>query len=320
MAKPPYAEEWLAAEAMSGGRSVLSGSIPEMRTQFRQLFDASKASFPAINPETVTTAHGKTSQGVIVHMYTPANPPANAPTGLYIHSGGWTLGSIEHEEHLARALALDVPCRLISVEYGLAPENPFPAAIEDCVSAWDWIARQSHVQTDNMFIVGGSAGGNLTLATALRLLDIGHPHQPKAIFSICPMVCMPQAYSKLPADLQQFLRPEGFYSDAAAINEETAVICSKAYIGDHDPADPGISPIFHDKLGGLPPVYLTTSDKDPLNCDAEMMEYKLKRLGVDVELKEYKGYPHFFHVLPLKATQRFNDDLAAAIRKRCMKA
>lgn len=322
---PPYAEEWLAAEAMAGGRNVVTGSISEMTEAFNAVFAAAKSLLPPPDDSVATTDH-KTAEGVLIREYIPADLPANAPTGLYIHSGGWCLGSIEHEDHLTRALAKDIPARLISVEYRLAPQHPFPAALEDCLSAWRWIIHQPHIPpTSPLFIHGGSAGGNLTLATTLAILQFSdletdtNSRTPTAIFPSCPSVCVPQAWSSLPLSLKKYHHQDAFYADAAAINRTSLQICSEAYLGKNNYAfNPLISPIFHSYLAKLHPVYLTTSDKDPLHDDAEMLQYKLKELGKDIEVKDYKGYPHFFHAVPvLEATKRFHKDLVDAVRKRC---
>jgi acetyl esterase/lipase len=91
-----------------------------------------------------------------------------------------------------------------------------------------------------------------------------------------------------------------------------------AFIGNSDPAHPLLSPIFHTALSKLPYVYTATSNKDPMNDDAMMLRHKLKQEGVEVTLKEYDGYPHFFHILSqLKMSQQFMADLAQAIRERC---
>ncbi|WPB04645.1 uncharacterized protein RHO25_009291 [Cercospora beticola] len=84
---PSYAEEWLAAEAMAGGRNVVTGSISEMAEAFNAVFAAAKSLLPPPD-DSVTTADHKTAEGVLIREYTPFNLPANAPTGLYIHSGG----------------------------------------------------------------------------------------------------------------------------------------------------------------------------------------------------------------------------------------
>lgn len=316
---PPYAEEWLAAEAMAGGRKVVTGPISEMAEAFNAVFAAAKSLLPPPD-DSVATADHSTVEGVLIREYTPINLPANAPTGLYIHSGGWCLGSIDHEDHLTRALAKDIPARLISVEYRLAPQHPFPAALEDCLSAWRWITQQPHISpTSPLFILGGSAGGNLTLTTTLAILQQSNLRSPTAIFPLCPSVCIPQAWKDLPPCLSKYHHQDAFYADAAAINRTSLQICTAAYLGGNsDPSNPLISPIFHSHLSHLPPAYLTTSDKDPLHDDAEMFEHKLKEFGKDIEVKDYKGYPHFFHAVPvLTATKQFHEDLVEAVRKRC---
>ncbi|KAK4624447.1 Versiconal hemiacetal acetate esterase [Fulvia fulva] len=200
--------------------------------------------------------------------------PHSAHTGLYIHCGGWVCGSIDHEHHLARELALDVPCRLVSVDYRLAPEHPLPAALDDCVSAWNWISSAPGFTNSKLSVVGGSAGGHLILTTTLKLLSTANtPRLPTAIFSLCPSVCMLQAYSSIPTELQHFLHPDSIYQDAATINRSTTLTCGAAYIGgSNDPANPLITSIFHEQLKSLPPAYLTTSGKDPLNDEARMLQ------------------------------------------------
>lgn len=92
-----------------------------------------------------------------------------------------------------------------------------------------------------------------------------------------------------------------------------------AYMGSHDARNPLISPIFHPVLAGLPPVYLTTSDKDPANDEAKMFHHRLTDVGVKSVLKEYDGYPHFFHAFPtLEITERFHVDLKEAVRRECV--
>ena len=108
-----------------------------------------------------------------------------------------------------------------------------------------------------------------------------------------------------------------WYVQNAPRTLDTLLTTVAAYTGSHSPSNPLISPIFHSQLRQLPPVYLTTSNKDPLNDDAYMLQHKLKAEGIEIMLKEYDGYPHFFHMLPhLEMSQRFMTDLADAIRER----
>lgn len=317
---PPYADEYLAAEALAGGRFVLTGSVQDIRNGFDATFSAMKNMLPPPGYE-VSKQDTVTPDGVHIRVYTPIDLPPGSPTGLYIHSGGWSCGSIDHEDHISRHLALQVPCRLVSVEYKLAPENPFPAGLEDCLSAWKWMVNQETFAPNKFFVVGGSAGGNLALTTALSLLDSNPPLEqtkmPRAVFALCPGICMVQAMPKLPPSLRPFERPDA-YGDSAAINKSSLETCGAAYIGSNDPANPLISPIFHPRLKDLPFVYFTTSNKDPANDEAKMLRHRLEELKVESVMKQYDGYPHFFHMLPmLKMTQTFYEDLAGAVRERC---
>lgn len=331
-----YAEEWLAAEALGGGRMTLHGTVQEIRAQFDDQFASIKNMLPPPSYE-VEKFDDHTSEGIAVRIYKPASLLPGSPTGLYIHSGGWTCGSIEHEDHLCRQLARDVPCTLVSVEYRLAPEHPFPAALEDCVAAYKWMVGNTLLlSSGDFFIVGGSAGGNLTLATTLRLLEENEPvhTRPRTIFALCPGVVMAQAFESVPPELKIFARAAAC-SDSALISKEVIRTCcgtarevrslydvadrrAEAYIGSNEPANPLLSPLFHEDLARLPPIYITTSDKDPLNDEAEMLNHKLASLDVDVAIKRYPGYPHFFHALPmLNMTKTFNEDLAQAVREQC---
>lgn len=222
-ASPPYAEEWLALEAVTGGRTTLHGDVHDIRKQFDEFFASIRGSLPPPTND-VHVLDGKTAEGVAVRVYRPQNGSASSATGLYIHSGGWSCGSIEHEDYIARQLALDVPCTLISVEYRLAPEHPFPAALDDCVSAWNWMINNQELAAENYFIVGGSAGGNLCITTTLSLLNSRTSVNPKAIYALCPGICVASAMSSLPADLSQYEKPLA-YEDAAAIDKSVLATC-----------------------------------------------------------------------------------------------
>ena len=226
--KTPYAQEWLAFEEQSGGRFCCRGTVHEVRQQFDALGGQLMSSLPPPS-EDIITADYKTDEDVPVRVYKPANAEPGLPIGLYIHSGGWACGSIDGEDHLARQLALTVPCVLVSVEYRLAPENLFPAALDDCVSAYKFMtAAASKLGGDasKAFVVGGSAGGHLTLTTTLRLMDLNLTPLPKCIFPLCPAVVMPQALNQLPKDLQEFEMPAETYSDAAMIDKATRETCA----------------------------------------------------------------------------------------------
>jgi versiconal hemiacetal acetate esterase len=224
----PYAEEWLAFEAVTGGRTVLKGDIFAMREQFNGL-TAAMASMAPPPDDSITTSEHKTADGVAVRAYKPKDAAPGLPIGLYIHSGGWCFGSVDAEDALARQVARSVPCILVSPEYRLAPENPFPAALEDTSSTYRWMATSAESlggDVNKLFTIGGSAGGNLALTTALKVLDEKSSSGTlKGIFALCPGTMLPQAISSLPEDLRPFSNPDA-YQDAAMIDVEVVESCS----------------------------------------------------------------------------------------------
>ena len=223
--KTPYTAEWLAFEEATGGRFCCSGTADDIRQQFDGLLGQLESTLPPPRDD-VKTEDYRTKEGVTVRAYMPQGAGGDLPIGIYIHSGGWISGSVSAENHLASYLAATVPCVLVSPDYRLAPENPFPAALDDCVSAYHWAVEEARRLGDDasrIFTVGGSAGGNLSLATALKIIETapGHNDIPKpcGIFTLCPSVCMAQAVHDLPKDLQAFEKPDA-YGDAAMIGKE----------------------------------------------------------------------------------------------------
>ena len=227
----PYADEWLAFEEATGGRFCCSGSGLDVREQFNGLQANLMSQIPPPTVD-VVTAEYKTDEDVSVRVYKPANSPLGLPLGLYIHSGGWVSGSIDGEDHLLRQLALSVPCVLVSPDYRLAPENPFPAALHDCVSAYKFMctaAANLGGDATKIFIVGGSAGGHLTLTTALSIIAPEQPDAgavvPKAIFPLCPSVTQIKAVPKLPDEYKAFYNSAEAYADAAMIGKQVVESC-----------------------------------------------------------------------------------------------
>ena len=226
----PYAQEWLAFEEQSGGRSCLKGSVHDIREQFWALFNQLQTMLPPPGDD-ITTEEHQTAEGVRVRVYKPAGAGSDLPTGLYIHSGGWACGTIEGEDHLCRQLAASVPCVLVSPEYRLAPEHPFPAGLDDCVSAYRWMANNASSFGGNpskLFHVGGSAGGNYSLTTPLKILD-DYPefwakNKPRGIFALCPATCFLLAIKELPDELRHYEHPDA-YGDAAMIDKACAATC-----------------------------------------------------------------------------------------------
>ena len=156
---------------------------------------ASKLTFPA--PDlSVKTEDRKLSPDLTVRIYTPPSYTGGKPAGLFIHGGGWVFGDLESEDGFARTVAKDTGLVLVSVDYRLAPKHKYPAALDDCLIAYHWIMENSaylNTTPGKTFTIGGSAGGCLSLAVALKLIDDGLGHSVKGVVALAPVTIHPDA-------------------------------------------------------------------------------------------------------------------------------
>ena len=203
---------------------------------------------------------------------------------LYIHGGGFVFGQTPLHLQMGAYLAKKLGFRILMVDYRTAPDHPFPAALDDCVTACLWLQKQG-ISADNMVIAGDSAGGNLTLTTLLKLQLAGHP-LPAAAVCLSPVTDLtPEAQRR--AEFQDILLPP-----------KAIEFYNRAYLGDNDPHNPLISPILGD-LAGLPPMLLFAGDDELLREDAIYFAEKAESAGVDIRLEIY---PRMWHVWQLFLT------------------
>ncbi len=225
---------------------------------------------------------------------------------FFVHGGGYVSGSCsDHRMHVAKFVKGSNIGALL-FEYRLAPEHPFPAALNDSVTAYRWLLAQG-ISSSNIVFAGDSAGGGLCLATLLALRDQGIP-LPAAAVAISPwtdLKCTGASYS---SNARKCLSPEG-----------TWTAFSKHYVGDHDPGLPWISPLYGN-LRGLPPIMIYVGGDEILRDDSVSFAEKAKGAGVDVTLRIGEGLFHCFPVCaPFfpEATQAM-DEICAFIKMRLM--
>jgi acetyl esterase/lipase len=222
-----------------------------------------------------------------VRVYSPrARAATPGPAILYIHGGGFIIGSIDSEHAGSARLAQELGVVVVSVEYRLAPEHPFPAAIEDCYAALVWLHEQADalgVDTTRVAINGGSAGGGLSAGLALLARDRGGP-------AICfQYLGIPELDDRLETEsMQQF-------HDTPMWSRPQAVRSWEWYLGDaygRDDVSPYAAPARATDLAGLPPAYVSTMEFDPLRDEGILYAMKLMAAGVSVELHSYPGTFH----------------------------
>ena len=201
---------------------------------------------------------------------------------LYLHGGGYVSGSLATHQMLCADMARSADARILFVEYRLAPEHPFPAALEDARKAYHWLMKQG-VETKTIFVAGDSAGGGLSLALTLSLRDAGEP-LPAGVVCISPWtdLSMGSVSHSEKAKAEMTLHPD---------NLRLWVFC---YAGEGDLQNPLISPYFAE-YAGFPPTLIQVGSEEVLLDDARAVADKAKAAGVDMTISVYEGMWHVWH-------------------------
>ena len=222
---------------------------------------------------------------------------------LYCHGGGYTCGQLGYARVLASKLALASGCDVLSFEYRLAPEHPYPAAQQDALSVWDYIAYMGYGARD-VLLAGDSAGGNLALELALKLKEQGR-RQPRALILMSPwtnMTASGPSYTER-ADIDPMLTMEYIESVRAA------------YCGERTDFDnPCFSPLLAD-LRGLPPTLIQVGTNEILYSDSELLYEAMQRQGVFSTLEVYDECWHVFQQMPTRHAAQAMDSVGRFIQR-----
>jgi len=211
--------------------------------------------------------------------------PDGVETGrviLYMHGGGYNYGSASSHRALAARIALAAEAQVLSIDYRLAPEHPFPAAVDDGVAAYRWLLNQG-TPADRIVSAGDSAGGGLALATLVALRDAGDP-TPAAYVGLSPLTDLAKEGEsfRTKVDVDPLTDPESSAANAAR------------YLGlDGDPKHPLASPLYAD-LAGLPPSLILVGTWEILMDDSTRLAERARAAGVDVDLQVWDEMVHIW--------------------------
>lgn len=211
---------------------------------------------------------------------------ANSKPGivLYLHGGAYAVGSVtSHRKFLAR-LAKACQMKVLAIDYRLAPEHPFPAALQDALAAYQWLFSQGY-DPSNIVIAGDSAGGGLAIATLISLRD-GKLPLPACAVCISPWVNLSGTEKKSNNNHDPMLNPE------------ILDLYARYYAGEADAANPLISPIFAD-LEGLPPILIQAGTNEILLSQIEEFYEKARQASVEITLDYWQGMFHVFQIIPI---------------------
>ncbi len=282
MAMDPFFENLLA---QSASNERPPESDPE---QSRENYRAYHSLLPPVEVAEVSNTHFSAGdREVPVRIYSD-DPDSTLPGLLYFHGGGWTIGDLETHDSICRQLAKAAPCRVVAVDYRRAPEDPYPAAFDDCYDALIWVADNApamKINSDKLVVAGDSAGGNLAACVSLKSRDAAGP-------ALCAQLLI---YPVTDNNLDnEAYRQNGV---GKLLSRDTMTNFLTNYLGEGFAGcdDPYALPAKASDLSRLPAACVITAEHDPLYAEGEAYAARLAAAGVETTVKRFPGMLHTFY-------------------------
>lgn len=250
--------------------------------------------------------HGATG-GIPVRIYTPEGS-GPFPLLVFFHGGGFVLGDLDTHDGLCRSLANGARCLVVAVDYPRAPEHPFPAALNACYAATQWVADHAtslNGDASRIALGGDSAGGNLTAVVAQMARDQGGP---ALIFQL--LIYPDLDFRRTNFSIQEYA---GKYGNIT--REGQHWFMDQYLTSPEEKLNPQVSPLLEPNLRGLPPALIITAEYDALRDEGEQYGQRLKEAGVPVTISRYQGMIHEFVRHPFDQSQQARVEAATALQK-----
>jgi len=297
----------LLQQAIPGGFNTIPDIVVRRATVSQMLASMEIPPNPNVRSEDRAVPGPEGAPDISVRIYRPADATGTLPGIYFIHGGGMILGDVAGEDPVASAICEHVGAVVVSVEYRLAPENPYPAPVEDCYAGLLWMAAHATelgFDPDRLAVYGGSAGGGLTIATVMLARDRGGP----AIKFQMPIYPMIDDRNETPSSHE--ITDIGLWDRAGNIE------AWKWYLGDGKP-DQYAAPARAEDLAGLPPTFIDVGTVDLFRDEDIEFAARLLRAGVPVELHVYPGAYHAseFFVPGAALSRRMSETRLCALRR-----
>jgi acetyl esterase len=281
--------------------------VTEMRARFEVI---SQPFSPARLPTVQRTDHELAGPAGSIHarLYRPAEAPAQGPLLVYYHGGGWVQGSVASHDPACRLLAHLAGVRVLSIDYRLAPEHPFPAAADDAQAAYAQVAlRHAEFGADlsRLAVGGDSAGGNLAAVTAQSASRDSTLPSPVLQLLLYPGL-----------DMSRKTESRRLFGERFLLTEQSMSWYEDQYVPDRSlRCEYRVSPLLNPALEGLPPACIAVSIADPLRDEAEAYARRLREAGVPVALQRHPLIHGFFNQTVTRGARRALASIAGAVRQ-----
>jgi monoterpene epsilon-lactone hydrolase len=280
-----------------------AGQAPPPLAELRASFAPAGRLHPVPDDVEVTQV---TAGGVPAHWLAAPGTDAGRVL-LFLHGGGYELGSLRSDGELAARLGRAAGMRVLFAEYRLAPEHRFPAAIDDVLAVWRWLRTDQKLSAQSLAVAGDSAGGGLSVALLVATRDAGEA-LPAAAVLMSPTVDLTSSGASMTERVDQ-----DPFSTPALLRQ-----LASSYLAGADPRTPLASPLFA-SMTGLPPLLIQVGTADLLLSDAERLAAAASAAGVDVTLEVREGLPHVYPIMlgtpeAAEATEQTGKFLRAHVR------
>jgi acetyl esterase len=285
-------------------------SAPEARELFLAAREVLAPDPPPVAEIRELSASGPTGAALPLRLYRGAATASGdaLPALVYFHGGGWVIGDLDTHDSLCRHLANAARCIVVAVDYRLAPEHKFPAAVEDCFAATSWIAQEAAalgVDRERLAVGGDSAGGNLAAVVSLIARDRGGPN----------LRCQALLYPTVECGMTHASHDR--FAEGYLLTRPTMKWFREHYLrGPADVEDWRASPLRAADLSGVAPALVLTAGNDVLRDEGEAYARRLQEAGIAVQLRHFPDQIHGFLTMGkiIEAAQPALDDIAAALR------
>jgi acetyl esterase len=299
----PFADEQLAAYMAEPAPMFAQPEVAAMREEI-----ARRAAARTPGPDLPEVRNLRIGE-LPARLYRPVAGPA--PLVVYLHGGGWTIGSLDSHDRMCRRLADGSGAAVLAIDYRLAPEHPWPASVDDTVAALRWVATAPAGLGEAptaVAVAGDSAGGTLAALGCLRLRD----EYPPALPDLQVLLYANTDLTGSQPSMRE--KATGWGLDAATVR-----FFNSQWVTDQARwSDPGVSPLHAPDLSGLPSALVVSAEHDPLRDESEVYARRLRDAGVQVELRRESGLIHGFMTLDeiSPACAAAADRVAADLRAR----